>query len=151
MWFLKLQMDYNVNQKLYIFIRLEYNQNKRGVVVKKRILIPIALLASEFLLTSVVYYNDQNAYIPLFSLSNAAFVWGVLFIFLALAVMFGVENKYNLALSANSTSSNYIANVANFIGNISKNFYSRFYDFSTGTSILILSILNFIAYFILIY
>lgn len=118
--------------------------------MKKRILIPVGLLATEIFLTTFVYNNDQHNYVPTFSLTNAVFFWGIIFFLLALAIMFGVENKYNISFPRCPNGGDYMASVSNFIGNISQNFFSRFYDFSTGTSILILSVINLIIYFILI-
>lgn len=118
--------------------------------MKKRILIPTGLLATEIFITRLVYNYDQHNYVPTFSLENAVFFWGIIFFLLALAIMFGVENKYNISFPGSPNGGNYMVNVSNFIGNISQNFFSRFYDFSTGASILILGVINLIIYFVLI-
>ncbi len=118
--------------------------------MKKRILIPMALLATEIFITAYIRNSDPNNYGPPFSLENAVFFWGIIFFLLALAIMFGVENKYNISFPGSPNGGNYMVNVSNFIGNISQNFFSRFYDFSTGSSILILSVINLIIYFVLI-
>lgn len=116
---------------------------------KRKILIPIVLIASEVLITMYKYDLSKrilDANYP-FSISDALFIWGVLFFFLAMAIMFGVENRYVFALFSNK-SNTYGSNVANFIEATSKNFNLRFNDFPTGLSILSISILNFIGYFV---
>lgn len=119
--------------------------------MKKRIFIPILLVVAEVSLTALKLTNEFSSIgaIGITDISGALFMWGILFLMLALALIFGVENRYT-AVPFTNNNGLYDLNVVNFIGSLSKNFYTRLTDFSTGTSILILSFLNLIIYAIVI-
>ncbi len=112
----------------------------------KKILIPIVLVSGEILFT---WLSSALTDTPFFS-TNTFFIWGMLFFFLSMGLIFGTENRYNLQMPTNSENSVYSHNVANYIGSISKNFFTRTRDLETGNVILCISVINLLVYFVLI-
>lgn len=113
----------------------------------KKARLPLALIAGEIFFT---WLSSVNASTPFFS-PNTFFIWGILFFFLSMVLIFGMENRYNLQMSTKSENHVYSSNVANYVGSISKNFFKRTRDLETGNLVLCISLINLAIYFVTLF
>lgn len=117
---------------------MKHHQNTR-----KKFIPPILLVIGECLITSYFYSKSPAA----FTLSDHAFFWGMMNFLFSMVLFFGFENRGALSQFSPEPNAPYAHNAANFIGHTSKNYFERITDMSSGTLLLIISLVNFAIYY----
>lgn len=110
---------------------------------KTNVLLSMSLLSIVEIVTTVQRFKNA----PFDdALADVFFMWGILDVLLGLTLIFGFENRMINMAYTKSGNENYIQNVSNFIGSSAKNFFKRETDFSAGSGIFALGLVNLAIY-----